>query len=196
MRSVSPDALKNLWITTGLQFGRLTGGVDLDYGKPGVEGLRVYVTPLDENGVGIQAAGSFVVEAFDLALPGDNRLGRWTWDTPTAKSLWRNFLLEFGYELTCVWQKVPSHPDIHIRVTFTDELTHISYVADKTVHVELPVSADDASRFCPSAMMSCTHVILPSDRPYDLRVQVALHACYVNSISAKGVIERCPATSR
>jgi len=131
--------LNKLWVTHGLKFGRLTGGIDLDPAKAGDEGICAYVSPMDEDGLSIQAAGSFVVELFDLAVKtGDNRLGRWTWDTLQAKNQWREFLLEYTYALTCPWQKVPTHPDITIRVTFTDELTHIPYTAEKAVHVKLP----------------------------------------------------------
>ncbi len=133
--SVLPaEELKKLWVPTGVQFGRLTGISDLDFGKPGVQGLRVYVNTVDENGTAIQAAGSFVVEAFDLAEPKDNFLGRWTWDPLAAKTQWRSFMFEFGYELNCPWQKMPKHPDITIRVVFTDELTHIPYTGSTVIH--------------------------------------------------------------
>jgi hypothetical protein len=145
-----PDELKKLWVTSGLTFGRFTGGADLDDKKAGDEGLRVYICPTDENGAAIQAAGSIVVEAFDLAEKGDNRLGRWEWDAIAAKAQWRAFLLEFGYELTCPWQKVPTRSDITIRVTFTDELTHIPYVAEKLVHANIPPSAETAPTTSPS----------------------------------------------
>ena len=130
--------LDKLWVAAGIKFGRLTGGIDQDPTKPGVEAVRVYITPIDDSGQGIQAAGSFVVEAFDLAAAGDNRLGRWTWDTVAAKSQWRSFLFDFCYELPCPWKIVPRHPEITLRVTFTDELTHIPFIAEKMIHVDIP----------------------------------------------------------
>ena len=146
-----PADLKKLWVTHGLKFGRLTGGIDLDPDKPGDEGVCAYVSPIDEDGLSIQAAGSVVIEAFDLAIKtGDNRLGRWTWNTQQAKSQWREFFLEYTYALTCPWQKIPAHPDITIRVTFTDELTHIPYTAEKAVHVKLPAAHGVAPASAPS----------------------------------------------
>ena len=145
-----PDELKKMWLTAGLNFGRFTGGANLDDKKPGDQGLRVYICPADEFGMPIQAAGSFVVEAFDLAQPGDNRLGRWEWSAINAKSQWRSFLFEFGYELTCPWQKLPTRSDITVRVTFTDELTHIAFVAEKLVHANIPPSAATAPTTAPS----------------------------------------------
>ncbi|HWE02479.1 MAG TPA: hypothetical protein VG326_08705 [Tepidisphaeraceae bacterium] len=130
--------LKNFFVTAGIKFGRLTGGVDLDPAKPGVEAIRVYINTVDDNDHSIQAAGSFVVEAFDLAAKGNNRLGKWTWDAVAAKAQWRSFLFDFCYELTCPWKIVPRHPDITLRVTFTDELTHIPFTAEKMIHVDIP----------------------------------------------------------
>ncbi|MDB5298781.1 MAG: hypothetical protein JWO87_444 [Phycisphaerales bacterium] len=133
-----PEELEKLWVTHGLKFGRFTGGYQIDRGKPGDQGVQVYIVPADENAMSIQAAGSFVVEAFDLADPHDTRLGRWTWDTVQAKKEWREFLVDYTYVLKCPWQRVPAHPDVTIRVTFTDELTHIPYSAEHVVHVKPP----------------------------------------------------------
>jgi hypothetical protein len=135
---LSPEELKKMWVTGNLRIGNFSGGVDLDPNKPGDEGFQVFLTPLDENADPIQAAGSVIVEAFDLAEPGDNRLGRWTWDTLAAKSQWRSFLMETAYVLTCPWQKAPKHEEITVRATFTDELTHIPFTAEKVLKLKLP----------------------------------------------------------
>ncbi|MDB5290867.1 MAG: hypothetical protein JWL69_2108 [Phycisphaerales bacterium] len=133
-----PEELEKLWVTHGLKFGRFTGGYRIDRNKPGDDGVQVYIVPTDEDLVPIQAAGSFVIEAFDLADPGDTHLGKWTWDTIEAKKQWREFLIDYTYVLKCPWQKVPAHPEITIRVTFTDELTHIPYTAEQITRVDLP----------------------------------------------------------
>ncbi|HET6248829.1 MAG TPA: hypothetical protein VFE47_14120 [Tepidisphaeraceae bacterium] len=148
--TLPPKELKNFWIPAGLKFGRFTGGVQIDATKPGDDGLRVYICPTDEFGTPIQVPGSFVVEAFDLAEKGDNRLGRWTWDSIAAKSQWRSFLLEFGYELTCPWQKIPKRSDITVRVTFTDELTHTPITAEEVAHANIPPSPQSAPTTAPS----------------------------------------------
>jgi hypothetical protein len=139
--TLPPQEWKNLWVTGGLSFGSLSHGIESEPNIPRNGAFRAFMCPIDENGLSIQAAGSFVVEAFDLAEPGDNRLGRWTWDTVSAKSRWRSSFLIFGYDLVCPWQKiVPKHPDITVRVTFTDELTHIPYLAETVIQVDLPVA--------------------------------------------------------
>ena len=148
--TLAPAALSRLWVTHGVQFNRMTGGIHLDPRLPGDQGLRLYVSPIDENAMPIQAAGSFVVEAFDLAEKGDNRIGRWTWDTVAAKSEWREFLIEYTYALTCPWQKIPQHRDITVRVIFTDELTQVPYSADMTVRVNLPPPGSSAPQTGPA----------------------------------------------
>ncbi len=144
------DELKKLWVTAGLKVGSLSGGAHLDMNKPYDEGLTLYVCPTDENDTPIQAAGSFTIEAFDLANKGDTHLGKWTWNSIEAKSQWRAFLLERDYVLTCPWQKVPTHPDITVRIIFTDELTHIDYHAETVLHVKLPTSSATAPTSAPS----------------------------------------------
>jgi hypothetical protein len=74
------DRLAKLFTVHGLKLGRLTGGADLDREKPGDEGLKVYATPTDDEGEAFKAAGSFTVEAFDLADGGPRwGSGRSTW---------------------------------------------------------------------------------------------------------------------
>src|SRR5438046_3115801 len=65
--TLSQERLEKLFTVHGIQLGRLTGGADLDRSKPGDEGIKVYITPTDDDGEPLKAAGSFVIEAFDLA---------------------------------------------------------------------------------------------------------------------------------
>jgi len=150
VRILPAAELKKLWVTAGLRIGRLSGGAHLDLNKAYDEGFTLYVCPKDENDIPIQAAGSFVIEAFDLANTGDTHLGRWNWDPIAAKSQWRSFLLEYDYVFTCPWQKTPLHPDITVRVVFTDELTHIAYTAETVLHVNIPPSPATAPTTAPA----------------------------------------------
>src|SRR4051812_32968385 len=45
--SLAPDRLAKLFTTHGIQLGKLTGGADFDPDKPGDDGLKVYLTPVD-----------------------------------------------------------------------------------------------------------------------------------------------------
>src|SRR6478672_8359026 len=84
-----PERLDNLFTTHGIKLGRLTGGADLDENKPGDEGLKVQITPTDDAGDNLKAAGSFVIDAFDLNKSGsDNRVGHWEFNTDEARKNW------------------------------------------------------------------------------------------------------------
>src|SRR5260221_11218372 len=84
--------LEKLFTVHGIKLGRLTGGADLDRNKPGDEGIKVYVTPTDDDGEPLKAAGSFVVEAFDLPAKTPE-IGKWTFDVNAPRKAWNGAVL-------------------------------------------------------------------------------------------------------
>ena len=130
--------LAQLFTTHGLEFGRLTGGADLDPEKPGDEGVALYVVPTDETGDKLKESGTFDIDAFDLAEPHDPLLGHWHFDLQQTRNAWSGFLLEYNYVLICRWQKVPRHADVTVKVTFLDELTQTPFTAQRVIHINLP----------------------------------------------------------
>ena len=154
VESLPPTRLETLYTTHGLVLGRLTGGADLDPSKPGDEGLRVYAGLVDQSGQKFKAAGSFVVEAFDLGASSgqDTRLGQWTVDARQARDAWNGLLLQYGYILTLPWQQAPTNADVTLKVTFRDELTGRQFVQQKVVKVNPPgASANPQAPAAPSA---------------------------------------------
>lgn len=134
--------LAKLFTTHAIRFGRLTGGAKLDPKKPDDEGLAMYVVITDDVGDKIKAAGSFDIEAFDLAEPQSPLVGHWHFDVDQARKYWTDVLLEYNYALICPWQnKVPVHPDLTVKVTFFDELTQTSFTTQGVVHVNISPSA-------------------------------------------------------
>ena len=132
--SLDTDRLDKLFTAHGVQFGRLTGGADLDPKKKGQDGLKVYVVPTDASGEQLKAAGSFTVEAFDLnAKPA--RIGTWFFDTDQARSLWIGGGLIYDYVLPCPWQTAPADRKLTVKVTFTDELTQRQFSAQKKIEL-------------------------------------------------------------
>jgi hypothetical protein len=142
--TLPPDRMAKLFTVHGLQFGRLTGGAKLHSDKPGDDAVKVYLTPTDGTGQPLKAAGAIVVEVFDLAAPGDNRVGRWAFSVDQARELWNSSFLENGYVLTCPWEKPPGHPNLTIMVEFTDELTLAAFEGQSEVKVNLPAGATTA----------------------------------------------------
>jgi hypothetical protein len=147
------ERVEKLWTTRGLKFGRLTGGADIDRSKPGHEGIKVYVAPTDQSGEEIKAAGSFTVEAFDLAKPQAPLVGTWKIDLDQARKSWSGYLMDYNYVLTLPWQdRVPENPELTLKVTFFDELLQLPFSAQQRVKVDLPPkgSAGSAPRTGPS----------------------------------------------
>lgn len=131
------DRLAKLFTTHGLSLGKLTGGADLDRDKPGDEGFKVYVTPTDDQGDTLKAAGSFVIEAFDLASKLPER-GKWTFDTDQTRKCWNGSFLSHQYVLTCPWQSPIQHEELTVKVTFRDELTGREFHTQKVIKIKLP----------------------------------------------------------
>ena len=138
---LEPARLDRLFTVHAIRIPRLSSGTDLDPAQPGDEGFKIYVEQLDQTGDEIKASGSFVIEAFDLAARDDAvRLGRWEFPLEEARKTWHSFLMRYEYVLTCPWQdgRVPSHPDVTARITFTDELTGRQFTEQHIVKVKVP----------------------------------------------------------
>jgi hypothetical protein len=135
------ERLNKLFTAHGIQFGKLTGSGDLDRQTPGDEGLKVYITPIDDVGDVIKAAGSFTVDLFDLDVADKNRIGRWEFDAEKSRAAWFSAALIHSYVLECPWQTLPRHKDLTVRVTFKDELTQRTFTAQRQIKLaELPIT--------------------------------------------------------
>lgn len=132
--SLPQERLEKLFTVAGIQLGRLTGGFDTDPSLPGDEAIRVQVVPTDQDGQPIKAAGSFVVQAFDLAA-ANPRVGEWRFDVDQAKSAWRGDALLYHYILTCPLKSPVEHSSITLKVQFTDELTGRQFEQQRVITV-------------------------------------------------------------
>jgi hypothetical protein len=136
---LDPAKLDKLFTTAEISLGKLAGGYDADPNTPGDEAIRVQATPKDASGQQLKAAGSFVIEAFDLT--GDGRLlGRWNYDVDQSKAAWRGDALLYAYVFTIPLEQRPSTPQITLKVTFTDELTGRQFTAQRSIGLRLPGS--------------------------------------------------------
>jgi hypothetical protein len=101
----------------------------------------VYAAPTDDSGQPLKAAGSFVVEAFDLAKGSDNVAGHWEFNVDLARQDWFGQAMLYTYVLTCPLQRSPEHAELTLKVTFRDELTGREFNVQKVVKVELPAAS-------------------------------------------------------
>lgn len=135
MPSVPAEQLEQLFTVHGIRFGRLTGPADWDSKSPGDDGFKVYLTPFDNAGQQLKAAGSIVVEAFDLARGEGTRIGQWEFPLRDAARNWFGQAMLYGYVLQCPWQQRPEHADITIKASFTDALTGRVFTEQQVVKI-------------------------------------------------------------
>lgn len=135
---VSPGQLDTLFTVHGLTLGPLTAGNNPDARATRDSQLLVYALPTDDDGDAIKAAGSFQVQAYDLAIPGHPLLGQWQFNTVDSRKLFYAHLSLYTYVLPCPWQSPPTHAKLLVRVNFTDAFTGRSFSAHRDVSVRPP----------------------------------------------------------
>ncbi len=138
LQRLGDKRLEKLYHVTAIKLERLSGGADYD-GKPGDDGITVYIQPVDQEGHVIKAAGEIRVELFDLANPdGQLKIGEYRFDADHTPKLWHGRLMTHHYTVECRWRvRPPAHEEITVRVEFTDYLTGRTFRAQKAVTVKL-----------------------------------------------------------
>ena len=131
-----------LFSVTAVKLGRYTGGVDLD-GKGGHDGIRVYVRPVDHDGHALKAAGEVKIQLFDLSAPPDeNLLGTFAFPVEEIAKHWSAGFMTYHYRFDCPWRSGrPAHPEVTVRVAFTDYFTGKTFTDQKLCKIELSVEA-------------------------------------------------------
>lgn len=140
-RAISDEDLAKIFYPETLLIEALSGGYD-DDGRPGDDGVVVYLRPLDRDGDAIKAAGDIRIELFDLGMPaGRNLLATHYYPVEKARGLWYGKLMTYHYTLRCPWQHgPPQNPEVTVRATFVDYLTQRVMTAQKVVTVKLAPS--------------------------------------------------------
>ncbi len=137
LRGLGEKRLALLFTVTRIELGRYTAGADLD-GKPGHDGVRVYLRPLDRDGHAIKAAGSVTVRLFDLDRQGDNLLGTCEFPVEKIAAHWHGGFGTYHYRFDCPWKRPPTGREVTVRAVFTDYLTGRSFTAQKLLKVRPP----------------------------------------------------------
>ena len=138
-RSISEDDLKKIFYPERLVIDRLSGGDNYD-GKPGDDGVTVYLQPVDKHGDVIKVAGDIRIQLYDLAEPQQqNFLGEYFIPVDQVGALWHGKLLTNHYTIKCPWAHgPPKHTEITVRATFVDYLTKRVISAQSICQVKLP----------------------------------------------------------
>jgi len=130
--------LAHLFTAQGLAFGRLTGGASSKENLGYDDLVKVYVTPTDQDGQSLKAAGSFRVSVFDLSQPEKPLLATREFSVQEAMAAWYGQALLYNYVLEVPLTRFPSQPDVLISVAFTDELTQRTITAERKIVLSLP----------------------------------------------------------
>ena len=140
LSGLGPERLEVLFKVESIKLGRYSGGTNLD-GKPGDDGVRIYIIPQDETGRTVTAAGSIDVDVFDLADKNQPLLMSYSFSPAEAKKHWYSGGLANHYDITCPWKDtLPSGDEVTVRVKFIDYLTGQTFTATKQCHVSLPLA--------------------------------------------------------
>lgn len=135
-----PDArLAVLFTVSRLEIRPQTNSWEFDTGK-GLQGFRVFIRTLTDDGSVLPATGSLTIEAFDLAAPPaePRRLGTWNFTAADMKKNWFSGMGLNQFAFSCPWQSPPSSPNVTFRASFTDALTGRTLVAQLQKKVLLP----------------------------------------------------------
>src|SRR5262249_42040730 len=101
--SIDPAARQygHLFTVHGLKLGSIHFDRDLNYSTPPVEGLKINLQPIDQDGDVIKASGVITVEAFDLQQTGEagQLVGRWEFPVSQAAKNWYGSRLVYAYVL-------------------------------------------------------------------------------------------------
>jgi outer membrane murein-binding lipoprotein Lpp len=132
--SVVQAKVQQLFTVHSIQLGRLTGTAGDG------NSFLVQATPYDEQKQKLKAAGTFVVDAFDLGERDKPQIGHWTFDGAQARAAWNGEVFQYCYILKCPWQRLPAHGKITVRIAYTDLLTGRHFTDQKLVTVTPPTT--------------------------------------------------------
>jgi len=138
---LGPGRLDHLFTVARIELVRLTGGADYD-GRPGDDGVTVYVRPVDAQGDPIKAAGEIRIQLLDVTQQGQPReLGLYVINDPgKLRAAWHSGIMTDHYTVKCSWQpgvSLPANREVTVRVTFLDWLTGREFTAQEMVRVSL-----------------------------------------------------------
>jgi len=144
LRALGEKRLDLLFHVRRIRLGRYTAGRDLD-NTPGDDGVRVYLSPLDQHGQPIKAAGTVRIRLFDLARPDGNLLAEHAFSVEEVGRHWQGWPLTYHYAFDCPWTRPPAGGEVTVRAEFTDYLTGKHFTAQRACKVTPPATTMPAT---------------------------------------------------
>ena len=145
LQGFDPDHPTDLFAPVELEIASLTGGADYD-GKPGDDGVTVYLRVLDAYGDAVKVPGEITVQLLDNSdLANPQLIGLYNIDRPAALAkAWYGRFGTCHYTLKCPFPpdtKPPASGKMDLKAEFLDYLTGATLTA--VGQVELNLRADN-----------------------------------------------------
>ena len=126
--------LAELFTVSGIDINKLTG-----FRK---DGLKVYISPTDDAGDIIKAAGSLTIDAFDLSKGSEAHLGHWEFPLKDAANNWYQSWIVHGYALQTPLQPPELVKEITVRASYTDALTQRTFTNQRVIKTTVITAAE------------------------------------------------------
>ncbi len=126
--------LAELFTVSGIDINKLTG-----FRK---DGLKVYISPTDDAGDIIKAAGSLTIDAFDLSKGSEAHLGHWEFPLQDAAKNWYQSWIVHGYALQTPLQPPELVKEITVRASYTDALTQRTFTNQRVIKTTVITAAE------------------------------------------------------
>lgn len=143
LRQLDGDLEQLLIVPERIELARLSGGYD-DDGRPGDDGLVLYVQPFDRDQHVVKAAGTLTVKLLDpLNPPNSITYATYEFDLQHTRQLWYGRLMTQHFSVKCPWPQghLPVHNEIIAHVVFTDLITGKSLTATGAFKINFPPAA-------------------------------------------------------
>jgi len=139
LEEFGPDRPADLFSPVEVEIASLTGGANYD-GRPGDNGVTVYVRLRDADGDLVKAPGRITVQLLDNSeLERPRLMGVYRFDDPSQlRTAWYGKFGTYHYTLKCPFGPGSNPPltnKIDIKVEFVDYLTGVTLTAIKQVTV-------------------------------------------------------------
>ncbi len=142
LKGFGPDRPADLFAPAKLEIASLSGGRDYD-GKPGDDGVTIYLRPRDASGDVVKAPGRMTIQLLDNTnLASPRVVGVYVFDDPAQLGrLWHGRFGTNHYTLVCPFPpesgSLPRQRRLTVSVEFVDYLTGATLTAVKEVAFSL-----------------------------------------------------------
>ncbi len=142
LEGFGPDRPADLFAPVKIEIASLSGGADYD-GRPGDDGVTVYLRPRDADGHVVKVPGRITIQLLDNAVLGSPRvLGVYRFDDiEKLRQIWLGRFATQHYTLRCPFPpdtKLPERRRVTVHAEFVDYLTGATLTAVKEVSISFP----------------------------------------------------------